>query len=183
MNNFPINLQVGDKVFVKTLFNWRVPLSYLSACVRFFAGMNYNHVRVVSKNDKGELVYVEALERGVVESTITHNLEKERVLIRRNNMISIADKIKYVERIKNIVGDKYDTFTLLVVELLWNTFGIWIGAKTEEEATKRFICYEVLGFLDQEQLAKEFPNLRWWMLHPVSMIYTNYTYTIYQDKL
>ena len=172
---FPIQLQPGDKVFVQTLFNWKSPLSYLSACVRYFAKMKYNHVRVVSEY-KGELMFIEAIEKGVEPTPIRYNPDKEKILVRRNHIP--VDKFVYQERLRKIIHKKYDFWTLLVVELLWNTFNIWIGAKTEEEAMRRFICYEVLFYADQEQFRP-----KWWMFKPEESIYKGYTYTVFEDKI
>ena len=178
INNFPIPLEVGDKVFVQTLFNWKSPMSYLSSAIRFFAKIKYNHVKIVSEY-KGELVFIEAIERGVLPTPIQYNLKKEKILVRRN--IVPVDKYQYQERLRKIMFKKYDVWTLVFVELLWNVFDIWKGAKTEEEAMRRFICYETYWYADSTQLAIEFPGIKWWMLQPDETIYTNYTYTVYQD--
>lgn len=177
-NTFPIQLQPGDKVFVQTLFNWKRPLTYLSAAVRFFAGMKYNHVRVVSEY-KCKLVFVEAIERGVEPTPIRYNPDKERILVRRNYIP--VDKYVYQERLRKIMFRKYDTWTLIVVELLWNVFNIWIGAKTEEEAMKRFICYEVAFYSDKEFVEVEFKE-KWWKVFPSKYIDAKFMYTTYQDK-
>ncbi len=41
---------------------------------------------------------------------------------------------------------KYDFRGCFIVQLIWNTTGVWIGARTAKRALKRLYCYEALWY-------------------------------------
>ena len=88
-NSFPIILIPGDKVFVRVLFNWRKPITYLSSCIRLFTKIQYNNCRIVTEY-KGRLVYVQ----GVVPTLIKYDPTVEKLLVRRNFVLVINMNIK-----------------------------------------------------------------------------------------
>ena len=171
--SFPVSLMVGDKVFVYTKFNILSPKTWLSALVRVFGHLRRNHCKVVGKKD-GILKFVEAVEGGVEFNPIIYNPKKERILVRRN--IIPVDEELYNARLLSIEGKGYDYENLLWDQLLWNNFHIWIGAKTEEEAEKKFICYEVGFFVDKDNL--DYP---WWECHPDVYLNAFWMDTIYEE--
>lgn len=171
-NNYPIDLKIGDKIFVNTLFNWKSPMTWLSFAIRKVANLEYNHVKVVGLDDDG-LCFVEAVAEGVVKSPIEYHNDKERILIRRNKIK--VDTQKCVNDLNEIIGKPYDKKSLLLVELLW-ALRMWVGAFTEKEAKEKFICYEVYWWMDRSYFGK-----LWWMMPPNRSIEQDFTYEVYKD--
>jgi hypothetical protein len=132
-----------DGVLEYTPFDWKVPMTYLSACIRFFQGKGiYSHVKEVlmvtqwlldyakahnidTHNAKiGDLCIIEALEEGVcLDFDIKNNLINMQLCFKRNDLIKtlITDEEteEYRQRAYFTIGKKYDVEGCLLAQLIY----------------------------------------------------------------
>lgn len=175
--NYPIELKIGDKVFVDTFFDFKNPISWLAYCIRKIAKIPFNHLRVVAEKD-GKIGFIQAVEEGVVFNELYYHPKKERVMVMRNG--EPINEEKYNRELISIENKKYDFVNLFWTQLIHNLFSIWIGAKNEEQAKNRFICYEIGFLVDRLEIKKEF-GIEWYKLKPLQYYESQFMDLIYLD--
>lgn len=152
-------------------FKWNKPLTWLSTAIRFFAKVQYNHVGIIVQN-KTDIWLYEAVEKGVVRTDFREKIKnkkyKEDFLILKPYYREFSKPVCIAEG-NYLLKKPYDFENLFIVQLLWDTLNIWVGAKTEVKALKRLICYEVVWFVHRR--SNTFKN-EWWKSKP-SYIYNS----------
>lgn len=138
---------------------WYVSLTWLSAAIRWFAKVKYNHVgTIVCWN--GVPMVMEAVGRGIIPTPLDIRLKKSKVFIKRDSGVSYGSD--WVRDIVEYSGHTpYDHIGLLIHQAVWTASGytIWIGAQTPEQAEKRFYCYE----FSAKMAGREY----WWHVNPL----------------
>lgn len=171
---FPIPVQIGDKVFVNTHLNIKNPMSWLGWAIRKIAAVKYNHVRIVVEKE-GVLGFIHAIEEGVIFEPLFYKPKRESICVKGNFYISNIKQ--YNADLLEQEGKKYDFINLLLIQLLWNGLHLWIGSRTEEKAKKRFICYELAFYADRQYLGFD-----WWTIKPSTYIKSTIFRTLYEDE-
>ena len=137
---------------------------------------------------RGELYVSEALANGIGLTHISHytsHPDKYTLLILRPKEAFTSEEIDrmFAFMIPKTGKVKYDKINLVwhqVVKFI--TFGkVWLGAKTDEKADRRYICGEWVGRVDNI-IRDYFDNKKWMSLAPVDLFfsrhYNHYTLTI-----
>lgn len=162
-------LRTGDSFLERTKFNKKRPGAYLSAAIRWFARIKFNHIgTIIVEDDKVKVV--EAVKEGVVETRIEKklvdvNIEKYKIL-RRIDIDEINEQ-EFIANAKATIGLPYDKPALLFHQPIYQLtlrakFGIWIG-RTKKKAAGMFYCYELAAFLNNK-FNDMFP--KWWKINP-----------------
>ncbi len=152
-------------------FKWSDIKSYLPVAIQYFAGINYNHVGIIIAESNGPVVY-ESIKNGVVKTDFVMKISdriygKDYIILEPT--YPRFSKNVCIEECKLLLNTKYDFKNLLWHQLLWNKFNIWKGAKTEKEALKRMICYELVWFVHRRC---SIIGDQWWKCKP-STIYNS----------
>jgi hypothetical protein len=146
-----MDLKTGDMVLVSSK-------GWLSKLIQWFQGNKWNHAGIVI-NSFGENYVCEATEKGIVFTRINHYLDKPDyydLKIKRGGL-SIPE-----EQLMNLCLDNtdvgYDFVNLFIHQPIkfiskW-IFGnkIWIGAKNNKRAKRRFICGEWVAYCYNETI-------------------------------
>ena len=141
-------LQEFDGILTHGFFDWKQPMTYLSAAIRWFTKDYYNHTKVVlritdwlinyanahnkySPDNKidmtnaivGNLCLIEAVQEGVVlDFNIEENILNEQICHKRNNLLKTlvtSEEIQeYRERAYFTVGKPYDIRGCLLNQLI-----------------------------------------------------------------
>jgi len=159
-----IDVRTGDIVLFRTPFKLWKPASWLSALIRYFAKIKYNHVGVVVSNWNVPFVN-EALGRGVIPSPFKDRVIGVQVKILRPNFY-LADGFEkaFATKANSKLGiTGYDFSGLLFFQLVYQIFGVWIGTKNKKRAEKRMYCYEYVGWC----YSNLFPD--WWKINPAKI--------------
>lgn len=150
----PIDLRSGDIILFRNNFIWYRPMTYLSAAVRFFTRCYYNHAAIVVLNWE-QIEINEAVAEGVIGRPASKHLRRphtEIKVLRSRNAVVERD---ICIRANSAKGAGYDFKNLLFEQVVYRTFGKWLGGSgTQEE--DRMVCSEYVGWcygLD-----------RWWLL-------------------
>lgn len=72
--------KTGDIIFFRIKFKWYNPTTWISALVRLFATIEYNHVGIVVLNWDMPMVN-EAVGRGVISTPLNADWHKELIKI------------------------------------------------------------------------------------------------------
>lgn len=149
LNNAP---QVGDVIFFRTKFSLWSPMSWLSALIRFFARIKYNHVGIIAYDDvTGELCVFEAVAKGITSTSFEKRIENRQVIVRRPRPYIKKDDAYYFDLCNKYKGYKYDKAGLLWEQLILQLTGKWVGTTNKEKAMRKFYCYEFAAFVSGEQ--------------------------------
>lgn len=157
------NIKTGDIIFFRSKFYWYSPMSWLSAAIRLFAKIKYNHVGIIIEIDKC-LFVLEAIGRGIIPTPLEYRYDKSDCIIVRPKKVSKTfrkDALSYVGY------TKYDLMGLLVHQAVWTASGyrIWIGKKGPKEAKKTLYCYEYSSLMEGDK--------DWWMVKPKEYLERN----------
>lgn len=163
-------VETGDLIFFRTRFKWYSPISWLSAAIRFFAKIEYNHVGVIVSVWEEPMV-LEAVGRGITMTPLSVRLKKNDTIIKRPIKQIIEDEFA-VEACDFAGHTRYDIIGLIWHQLVWNVCGIWIGPDNEDKATKSFYCYEYAAYLHRDL----FPN--WIKVNPKEFLNSDKLYKV-----
>src|SRR3990167_3222306 len=129
----------GSLVFFRTKLKWFDPLSWLSAAIRYFAKIKYNHTGIIFKMEGIPFIF-EAVGRGVICTEANYRLSGKITLVRTPR---VPPAIREFRRAVSKAGHtKYDFVGLLFYQLFFQIFHIWIGSNNKNKADDRFYCYE-----------------------------------------
>ena len=141
---------------------------FLPKMIRKFTKSKYNHVAIVVEYC-GMLYVAEAVKKGFLP---TYKLEDwirgqkikgNSVCVKRKpGFMTIKDKDKYYQRVRQITGARYDYANLLFFQLIKSVFRLYIGNKNR----KKVICSEAVAYVYLEVFPK------WWKVSP-DEIYKN----------
>lgn len=171
LNNAP---QVGDVIFFRTKFSLWSPMSWLSALIRFFARIKYNHVGIIAYDDvTGELCVFEAVAKGITSTSFAQRIKNRKILIRRPRYYLKKDDAYYFDVCNSNKNKKYDKAGLLWEQLWLQLFGRWIGTTNEEKAKQKFYCYEFAAYVSGEE--------NWYQINPQTFLTSTDYRTIYSN--
>lgn len=145
-----LNLESGDIILIRNEFLWYKPMRYLSAIVRFFTGVKYNHASMVVVTD-GVPLQVEAKLSGVVASNLQDSIERKKskiIILRRQE----SNQSTVRTRALNLLGKPYDIPTLIWWQLLYRTLKVWMGPTDGPENLNKLVCTDLVAY------AHEFPG-------------------------
>jgi len=126
-------------------FNWRNPLSYISAGIRAVTRFKWHHSAFLYINDKGERVILESDIDGVV-SVDYKDWAKNKEIAVHLLPANVDKQTVYNRAISRLGNTKYDFRGLLFHHLVNETLGIWIGPKKPGKAYERFTCSEYVAW-------------------------------------
>ena len=172
MSNFFYIPRVGDVIFFRTKFELLKPMTWLSTIIRPIATIKYNHVENIVYFD-GIYYCIGAIKEGYKKRPYHEVIKCKEILIKRPKVS--FDKIAYNLRLRMIEGSKYDKKGLLYDQFILNVLNRWKGAKTENEAKKRFYCYEAFWYSYKEFFGKE-----WYKQKPKNTINAEFLETVFE---
>lgn len=149
--------QTGDILFVdKRTF-------ILSWVIRKVAKIEFSHVETIILID--DYPYAIGARGGkICPIPIEEITSKYRCEVHRPPY-KISDKVYTRKAMLKSGVASYDTLGLTLHQFVWNVFGNWIGARTAEQAEKKFYCYEFMSYMLNE--------IEWWMVRP-KLLYQRY---------
>lgn len=158
-------IKTGDILYFRTKFRWYKPSTWLGPIIRFFTKIQYNHVGVIVVVAESTFV-VEAVGRGVIITPFDVRTEGKKIMVKRS---TIDATVGFAKEALSFCGHTpYDVMGLVVHQLAWVTMGIWIGPRNEEDAIKRFYCFEFAAYMHRGTYpdwatvnVKEFINASW----------------------
>lgn len=151
------DLKTGYIVGFYTPLKWYNPATWLSALIRLFADIKYNHVGIVVEN--WEVPFInEAVFKGVIPIEAKSRLKGKHVRIAEVETDMLERQIA-VRANSKLGRTGYDFSGLLFHQLILQLFGVWIGRKGEK-AGKKMYCYEYVAWIYEEY----FPE--WWSINP-----------------
>lgn len=172
-------LQTGDILLFYTRFNWKKPITYLSAAIRFFARVKYNHAAVYIKNWNVGFVN-EAVGRGVISEIASHRMKNVEVKIRRLKDPYYTPGSEIAKKANSVLGyTRYDFLGTLWYQLLFQLSGkrFWLGPENKNESMKRMYCYEYAAWV--HDIA--YPD--WWKVDLDEVIKGKQAFTVFEGKL
>lgn len=178
----PCEIKAGDIIIFRNEFAPAIPMTYLSAAIRFFTQCPYNHSALVVENN-GVLFLNEALAGGVWSRPLAKFLERGKhtfmgVLRPKQEILS---PITFSINANDLVGIKYDFESLIFHQSVYRIpkllglkrFGRWIGSRNEN-ATAKMVCSEYCAW------AHGLPE--WWLMSTAELIHNENFELIYQEK-
>jgi hypothetical protein len=149
-------------------------MSWLSALIRLFARIRYNHTGVIVNNWSIPFVN-EAVGRGIISIEAKERMAGKQVKIfRRKNPIIERD---FAIRANSKLGKTpYDFSGLLFYQLAFQLFHVWIGTKNKERAEKKMYCYEYIAWLHSDIFSD------WWKINPKDIEKNEYLECIFEGK-
>lgn len=172
-------LQTGDIVLFYSPFNWKRPMSYLSAAIRFFAAVRYNHAAVYVSN-WGVGFINEAVGRGLVPEIASHRLRNVSVKILRPPADYNKKEEGVARKANSLLGyTRYDFAGTLWFQLLFNLFGKkkWFGPTSRKAAMDRMYCYEYAAWVHEDI----FPY--WWKIDLESVVFSPKMFVVYEGNV
>lgn len=136
-------------------------MSWLSATIRFFAGIKYNHVGVVVLI-WGKPFILEAVGKGIIATIYYRRVHGKDIKISRPNR-KIDEKEFAVEAV-SYLSTKYDVLGLIFYQLIYTLTGKWLGGNESNE-NKRMYCYEYVALLNKE----DYPS--WYKVNTKEFLY------------
>jgi hypothetical protein len=140
-----IDVQSGDIVLFRNEFVWNEPMTWLSTAIRLFTKCEYNHC-AIAVNDWDVLMLNESLWDGVISRPMELHLSRihSRIaIIRKTNRPPERD---LCVRANSKLGIPYAYDALIIYQVLYRVFGIWIGKK-RREAMKSMVCSEYCAWV------------------------------------
>jgi len=139
------------------------PISWLSAVIRLFAKVKYNHVGIIIIV-YGRAMVAESVGRGFI---LTPFIDRTHDKIYDRDYVVFDPKYRKFdgEKVRNgaieLLGKTpYDVVGLLQ-QAVWNTLNIWVG-KAGEEAKAKMYCYESMAYLHRRSKTFKY----WWTVKP-----------------
>lgn len=127
-------------------------MSWLSAIIRFFADIKYNHVGIVVFVWDVPMLY-EAVGRGIISTKFVDRVNDKDILISRP--IPHIVEAEYARLASSFLGHTpYDVIGLIWHQLVLHVTGKWIGSTNKDKAKKRFYCYEYVAFMNADSYEK-----------------------------
>lgn len=165
-----VELKTGDVILVHTQWCWYKPVTYLSACIRFFDKTYYNHCKmVVTLGDRPFIT--EALASGICLENATDNLQGKKIIVLRLKQPLINEAAFIETALKHVGYSPYNFFALLQ-QFIYLTTGIWIKQKKQKWG-KYFDCSQwdafTLGLNE------------WWKFAPRDLLQSELLETIYKN--
>lgn len=161
-----MELKTGDIVLFHSDFKFYSPISYLSAAIRFFADIYYNHVGIIIKNWDVPMVN-EAVGRGIISDIVTDRLRGKEIKILRPKF-EFLEKELAIKANNKLGNTGYDFSGLLFYQLIFQLTKVWIGTKNKQRAEKRMYCYEYVAFLINQIKPDIYQD--WWEIDPNKLI-------------
>jgi len=141
--------QTGDIILFKRKFNLFKPMSWIALIIRIITKAKYNHAGVILV-ENNQIFLVESWTKGIRKLPFyERNFKDVEFTTFRPNYWNF-DKLVFKEEIKLLLKKKYDYKATIIEQFLYYTFGIWTGAKNEEQAKKRLFCYELVWYLHRK---------------------------------
>lgn len=137
-------MNTGDVILYRTNFCWYKPMTWLSAAIRLFTGVKYNHVAVIVSNWE-RLFINEANQKGVITNPIEAKLERngnEYIVLKP--IFNINER-EFAIRANGKIGTKYDYFNLIFQQVHYRIFKWWLGKDIAHEG-KRMVCSEYVAY-------------------------------------
>jgi hypothetical protein len=166
-----IDFKSGDRIFVRGNLIWYKPMSWLSALIRFFAKIKYNHTGIIVSN-WNETFINEAVAKGILAN---HIQELKGKYIRVDRCKQTIDVDYFCKKANSKLGTPYDHKGLLLDQLIFQLFHKWTG-HTHEFAESKMYCYEY-GAWCYNWL---FPE--WWEINPVDYLNNDNFEVIFEGK-
>jgi len=193
-----VTIDVGYGILKRTSFVWYKPLSWLALAIIFFInlrrivwngiiglfGLNfekkeycpYNHVGIVAHHHIDGWQSIDAKSKGLLRNNIEEEVKGHYYRIVMPADMSY-DRKKMNGRIMRYLGQKYDLSSLFIFQVIYNVFGLWLGARKKSKAEKAFYCSEHFGW-SWKQYFKLWPRL-----NPAGVYFSEDFKPVYEDYI
>lgn len=143
------------QLLVHNPFEWKDPMSYLAAAIRWRTGKFFNHTGLlVQINGKTYLIHA--------IFPVVQIIEFEKWKAKKSNRTIKIEDLEYnpeictVDTALEYVGKWYKVIGLIQV-FIWITFGIWIGSKSN----RAVYCYHLVrDWLGDKEAYRAIPRLK-----------------------
>lgn len=155
-----LDLQSGDVILYRTGFVWTHPITYLSAAIRFFTGVEYNHAAVVVSS-WGVPMINEAIGKGIIQRPLAEHLERHKSKIFVLRPTAPLEESAFCIHANSALGRSYDTTALVFHHLWYRLTKRWTGS-TREKAEKKMVCSEYVAWCHRLE--------NWWLYSSAELL-------------
>lgn len=161
-------IQTGDIIVTKNKH-------MLSCLIRKITGSKWSHAEVIARWENTIYESVGAVGWGVRGIDLDRYLKNREFIILRNKKwdkipMTEKDETEILRIINSKKGVKYDFWSLLYYQLIFQISKKWIG-RTRRDAENRFYCSEFAAYVNK--------FLAWWSYSPDDLVKSKFLYQIF----